>query len=70
MENNKELKPEKQCDIHVVVNSTVYLDNSNYYGDGQFYYDCNNCGEQHCARMTETKECICGHKTYCIYNYE
>jgi hypothetical protein len=53
-----------------VSSSTVYLTSENYYGDGQFYFKCNGCGEELCGRRTETIECICGHNTDCIYDYE
>jgi hypothetical protein len=57
-----------QCAIQNVVCSTFYLTSDKHYGDGQYYYNCNECGEQHCARTTEDIEChVCGHITKCIY---
>ena len=53
-----------------VSGSTVYLTSRNYYGDGQFYFKCDECGAELCGRRTETIECICGHNTDCIYDYE
>jgi hypothetical protein len=71
MSNNKKLiDKDKALHIAVVSNSTVFLNTKNYYGDGQFYFSCDECGEQMCGRTTETLECICGHKTDCVYDYE
>lgn len=69
-ENESEKIEDKALSQIAVINSTVYLTSINYYGDGQFYFKCKKCGEELCGRRTETIECMCGHNTDCIYDYE
>ena len=71
MEHEKlNTKETANSDLGAVINSTVYLTSRNYYGDGQFYFKCEKCGEEICGRKTETIECMCGHNTDCIYDYD
>lgn len=56
--------------LSTIIKNTVYLTSENYYGDGQFYFKCRKCGEELCGRTTEKIECICGHNTNCVYNYQ
>jgi len=52
------------------VKSFFIMDESTHYGDGQHYYNCDECGAQACARGEEIKVCpVCGNETTIIDGY-